>query len=171
MLSRRTLLGTGTAAGIGAIAESRQADAAPAIRRHVVLGKTGLEVSEIGIRLRKLAGCRSRSPCAGSRRDVLRHRGKLSLRLVGRGDGRGAARSSRQDHPFLQNQGGRIRQRSRHDGRTRGQPQTSADRLCRYLLQSCRQQRRPHAKRGLGAFHRAGEEARQDPLSRHVRPW
>ena len=53
MLSRRTFLGTGTAAGIGVVADSGTADsgtagAAPAIRRHVTLGKTGLEVSEIG---------------------------------------------------------------------------------------------------------------------------
>ena len=49
MLSRRTLLGVGTAAGASIVAGSHNADAAPAIRRHAVLGKTGLEVSEIGL--------------------------------------------------------------------------------------------------------------------------
>ncbi|MEM7041973.1 MAG: aldo/keto reductase [Pseudomonadota bacterium] len=48
MLSRRAFLGTGTAAGLGAVADASTAKAAPAIRRHVTLGKTGLEVSEIG---------------------------------------------------------------------------------------------------------------------------
>ncbi|MGI9418848.1 MAG: aldo/keto reductase [Geminicoccaceae bacterium] len=48
MLSRRALLGTGTAAGVGAVVAPRQADAPPGIRRHVVLGNTRLEVSEIG---------------------------------------------------------------------------------------------------------------------------
>ncbi len=48
MFSRRSFLGTGAAAGLGAATKIREAEAAPAIRRHVVLGKTGLEVSEIG---------------------------------------------------------------------------------------------------------------------------
>lgn len=49
MLNRRTFLGsTGAVAGIGAVAGSPAAKAAPAIKRHVTLGKTGLEVSEIG---------------------------------------------------------------------------------------------------------------------------
>jgi predicted aldo/keto reductase-like oxidoreductase len=49
MLNRRTFLGsTGAVASIGAVAGSPAAKEAPAIRRHVTLGKTGLEVSEIG---------------------------------------------------------------------------------------------------------------------------
>ena len=49
MVTRRTLLGTGMAAGLGTMAQPQAAAAdEPAIRRHVMLGKTGLEVSEIG---------------------------------------------------------------------------------------------------------------------------
>lgn len=50
MLDRRTFLGTGTAAGLGSSVISGPSQAAdePGIRRHVTLGKTGLEVSEIG---------------------------------------------------------------------------------------------------------------------------
>jgi len=48
MFDRRAFLGTGAAAGLGAVATAREAKAAPAIQRHVTLGKTGLSVSEIG---------------------------------------------------------------------------------------------------------------------------
>ena len=49
MLNRRSFLGTSAVAGLSGIAASRPSHAAePAIRRHVTLGKTGLEVSEIG---------------------------------------------------------------------------------------------------------------------------
>ena len=49
MLNRRSFLGTSAVAGLSSAAGSRPSNAAePAIRRHVTLGKTGLEVSEIG---------------------------------------------------------------------------------------------------------------------------
>ncbi|MEM8951513.1 MAG: aldo/keto reductase, partial [Pseudomonadota bacterium] len=48
MLSRRSFLGTGTAAGVSSVVPSSKAEASPSIRRHVTLGKTGLKVSEIG---------------------------------------------------------------------------------------------------------------------------
>ena len=49
MLNRRALIGTGAVAGLGGIAGMRTAKAdEPAIKRHVTLGKTGLQVSEIG---------------------------------------------------------------------------------------------------------------------------
>ncbi len=48
MLSRRTFVGTGTAAGLGAVVRPTEAAAQAIIRRHVTLGGTGLEVSEIG---------------------------------------------------------------------------------------------------------------------------
>ena len=48
MFDRRTFLGTGAAAGLGAVAATGEAKAAPAIQRHVTLGKTGISVSEIG---------------------------------------------------------------------------------------------------------------------------
>lgn len=49
MLHRRTFLATGTAAGLAPLApQVRAAGDAPMIRRSVVLGKTGLQVSEIG---------------------------------------------------------------------------------------------------------------------------
>jgi len=48
MLNRRTFLGTGAVAGLGAVAAPEGARAARAVRRHVTLGKTGLKVSEIG---------------------------------------------------------------------------------------------------------------------------
>ncbi len=47
MVSRRTLLSAGAAAGLSAL-PGTQARAAPRIERHVTLGKTGLRVSEIG---------------------------------------------------------------------------------------------------------------------------
>jgi hypothetical protein len=48
MLNRRSFVGAGAAAGIGAMAGTRSASAAPVIQQRVVLGRTGLEVSEIG---------------------------------------------------------------------------------------------------------------------------
>jgi predicted aldo/keto reductase-like oxidoreductase len=48
MLSRRTFLGTSTAASLGAVSTVKEAKADPTIQRHVTLGKTGLSVSEIG---------------------------------------------------------------------------------------------------------------------------
>ncbi|MGI9484575.1 MAG: aldo/keto reductase [Geminicoccaceae bacterium] len=48
MLSRRNFLGTGTAAGLGAVVQPAKADASLSIRKHVTLGRTGLKVSEIG---------------------------------------------------------------------------------------------------------------------------
>ncbi len=48
MLNRRSFLGTGAAAGLGATAGNAVAKVPPSIHRHVTLGKTGLNVSEIG---------------------------------------------------------------------------------------------------------------------------
>jgi uncharacterized protein len=52
MLDRRRLLGLGTVAALGpglsALATPAASAASPGIRRHVTLGRTGLEVSEIG---------------------------------------------------------------------------------------------------------------------------
>lgn len=48
MLNRRSFLGTGAAAGLGATVGNAAAEGTPSIRRHVTLGKTGLNVSEIG---------------------------------------------------------------------------------------------------------------------------
>jgi hypothetical protein len=52
MIERRRLLGLGTAAALGsglsALATPTADAVSPGIRRHVKLGRTGLEVSEIG---------------------------------------------------------------------------------------------------------------------------
>ena len=50
MLNRRSFIGTstGAVAGLGALSAGPAKAAEPTIRRHVTLGKTGLEVSEIG---------------------------------------------------------------------------------------------------------------------------
>ena len=48
MLDRRSFLGTGAAVGLGTSVRGASAKAIPSIRRHVTLGKTGLQVSEIG---------------------------------------------------------------------------------------------------------------------------
>ncbi len=52
MVSRRTFLGTGAAAGLAPLgildAATESSDQAPGIKRKVTLGRTGLEVSEIG---------------------------------------------------------------------------------------------------------------------------
>ena len=49
MLDRRAFLGTGAAAGLGGLASTEASTAEPpSIKRQVTLGKTGLQVSEIG---------------------------------------------------------------------------------------------------------------------------
>ncbi len=48
MLNRRTFLGTSTVAGLSSLAHRKAGAAQPVIKRHVTLGKTGLQVSEIG---------------------------------------------------------------------------------------------------------------------------
>ena len=127
MLDRRRLLGLGAAAAAAPLGLAGPAAAAPPqIQRYVTLGRTGLEVSEISFGSASSSDPELVRHALDARRDLLRHRRELPLRLVGGGDRRGAQGRARPGRAELQDQGRRRRPPGRDDGGAGRQPEAPA---------------------------------------------
>ena len=173
MIDRRRLLGLGTAAALGPGLPSLGAGAAipsnSGIRRHVTLGRTRLEVSDIGF-----GSASSMTPiwcampwiAASAFFDTAE-----SYRFGWSEEAMGEGLRVVRDRVVLSSKtkvGARDTQEEMMAALGR-RPAPPADRLPGHLLQSRGQQRCAPAEPGMAGVHRTRQGAGQDPLLRHVR--